>query len=74
MPVNKKNRKIALVPQIKDGEVGFEIKEGDEITQDFDPGKGTVNRAIAECLVCGTTIESKTTRKLFQEGHLGFGW
>ena len=69
--VNKKNKKIALVPQVKNGEVEFEIKEGDGIPQDFDPGKGTVNRAIAECLVCGTTIESKTTRKLFQEGHSG---
>lgn len=69
--VNKKNKKIALVPQIKNGEVEFEIKEGDEIPQDFDPGKGTVNRAIAECLVCGTTIESNKTRKLFQEGKSG---
>jgi len=69
--VNKKNKKIALVPQIKNGEVGFEIEEGDEIPPDFDPGKGTVNRAISECLVCGSTIESKTTRKLFQEGHSG---
>ena len=69
--VNKKNRKIALVPQIKNGEMEFEIKQGDEIPQNFDPGKGTVNRAIAECLVCGSTIESKMTRKLFQEGHSG---
>jgi len=69
--VNKKNRKIALVPQIKNGEVEFEIIGGEEIPQDFDPGKGTVNRAIAECLVCGSTIESKLTRKLFQEGHSG---
>ena len=56
------------MPKIINGEVGFEIKEGDEIPQDFNPSKGTVNRAIAECPVCGSTVESKKTRKLFQEG------
>jgi adenine-specific DNA methylase len=37
----------------------------------FDPSKGTVSRAIATCLVCGSAVDDKTTRKLFQEGKAG---
>lgn len=38
---------------------------------DFDPSNGTVARAVATCPVCGSTVEAKTTRKLFQEGKAG---
>jgi adenine-specific DNA methylase len=38
---------------------------------DFDPEKGTVSRAVAVCLVCGSVVDDKTTRKLFQEGKAG---
>ena len=34
----------------------------------FDPGQGTVSRAVATCPVCGGMVEAKTTRRLFQEG------
>ncbi len=39
--------------------------------EDFDPSNGTVSRAVATCPVCGSTIEAKTTRKLFQQGKSG---
>ena len=34
----------------------------------FEPDKGTVSRAVATCPVCATTIDDKTTRRLFKEG------
>ena len=37
----------------------------------FDPGKGTVSRAVATCPVCGAVVDAKTTRRLFQEGKAG---
>jgi len=37
----------------------------------FDPQVGTVSRAVATCPVCGSVVEAKTTRRLFQEGKGG---
>jgi len=37
----------------------------------FDPGKGTVSRAVATCPVCGAVVDAKTTRRLFREGQAG---
>lgn len=65
----KDNKKIALRPYVKDGKVEFEIVgQENDFPKDFDPEKGTVSRAIATCPVCGSTIDDKTVRKLFQEG------
>jgi len=63
----KENKKATLKPFVNDGKVEFEIVEN----PDFDPAKGTVSRAIATCLVCGSTVDANTTRKLFQEGKSG---
>jgi adenine-specific DNA methylase len=63
----KENKKATLKPFVNDGKVEFEIVEN----PDFDPTKGTVSRAIATCLVCGSTVDANTTRKLFQEGKSG---
>jgi len=60
----KKHKKVALKPFVNDGKVEFEIVEN----PDFDPVKGTVSRAIATCLVCGSTVDANTTRRLFREG------
>jgi len=60
----KENKKAALKPFVNDRKVEFKIVEN----PDFDPTKGTVSRAIAHCLVCGSTVDANTTRKLFQEG------
>ena len=69
----KNNKKVSLYPYVEDGEVKFKIV-GDgyeEMPEDFDPSKGTISRAIVSCPVCGSTIEAKTTRKLFQDGKNG---
>lgn len=60
----KENKKVALKPFVSNGRVEFEIVEN----PDFDPAKGTVKGAVARCLVCGSTVDANTTRKLFQEG------
>lgn len=63
----KDNKKIALEPFIKNNRVEFEIVENPE----FDPSKGTVKGAVAQCLVCSSIIDDKTTRKLFREAKSG---
>jgi putative DNA methylase len=40
-------------------------------TLGFDPERGTVARANVECPLCGSVIDDKTTRRLFQEGKAG---
>ncbi len=68
----KDNRKIALKPYVKDKRVEFEIVGQDSpFPKDFDPEKGTVSRAIAKCLVCGSVADDKSVRSLFQEGKAG---
>lgn len=37
----------------------------------FDPEQGTVARAVVTCMHCGSTVDAKTTRLLFQEGKSG---
>jgi adenine-specific DNA methylase len=68
----KGNKKVALKPYIKNGRIEFEIVgQNKPFPKDFKPEKGTVSRAIAHCLVCGSTVDDKTTRKLFQDGKSG---
>jgi adenine-specific DNA methylase len=68
----KGNKKVALKPYIKNGRIEFEIVgQNKPFPKDFEPEKGTVSRAIAHCLVCGSTVDDKTTRKLFQDGKSG---
>jgi len=68
----KDNKKVALKPYVKDNRVEFEIVGQDkEFPREFDPEKGTVSKAIANCLVCGSTVDDKTVRRLFQEGKSG---
>ena len=67
------NRKVALFPYVKGGHVKFKIV-GDgyeKMPASFEPGKGTVSRAIATCLSCGSVVKADTTRKLFREGKAG---
>lgn len=70
---NKPKRKIAAYPYTKDGKVEFKIVGTgyEKMEDDFDPDKGTVSRAVAVCPVCGSAVEAKTTRRLFQEGKSG---
>jgi len=69
----KSNKKVALYPYVEGNEVKFKIV-GDgyeEMPAGFKPEKGTVKGAIATCLVCGSTVDANTTRRLFQEGKNG---
>ena len=69
----KPKKKVALFPYVKDQKAVFKIV-GDgyeKMPSDFDPTKGTVARAVATCVVCGSVVDAKTTRKLFQKGTSG---
>ncbi|MEZ0343384.1 MAG: DUF1156 domain-containing protein [Caldimicrobium sp.] len=69
----KSNKKVSLYPYVEGKEVKFKIV-GDgyeKMPSGFNPEKGTVSRAIAVCSVCGSTVDDKTTRKLFQQGKAG---
>lgn len=64
----RQKKKISLYPIVEKREVTFEIV-GDghaEFPPDFDPTKGTIHKAKATCLVCGTTTTPDMTKKLFQ--------
>jgi putative DNA methylase len=64
--LKKDNKKVALKPYVKDKRVEFEIVGQDnDFPSDFEPEKGTISRAIATCLVCGSPQDDKTVRKLF---------
>lgn len=63
-----KNKQIALKPFVNGNKVDFEIVGQDnKIPSDYDPYQGTIKKAIVQCPVCGTTIDAKTTRKLFSQ-------
>jgi len=80
----KEKKKISLYPFVHNKRVEFAIvkKEGNQwkvlespvegfepkVPENFDPEKGTVARAKAVCLVCGSTIEDDDVRRLFREG------
>jgi len=71
---NKKSeKKVSLYPFVQGKKVNFKIVGTDyeKMPKDFDPEKGTVSRAIAVCPVCGSTVDDKATRKLFQTGEAG---
>jgi len=77
----KAKKKVALCPEVLDGQVRFRIvgdgpalsgAEGyDPWPKGFDPGNGTVSRAVVTCPVCGAVVDAKTTRRLFREGKAG---
>jgi len=70
---NKDKKKVALYPCTDNRNVEFRIV-GDgyeDMPRDFDPKNGTVSRAVATCLKCGSVVDANTTRKLFHEGKAG---
>ena len=69
----KDKKKIYLYPYIESNKVMFKIIGfgHEEMPESFDPEKGTVSKAVATCLVCGSVVDAKTTRNLFQEGKSG---
>lgn len=66
---NKEKRNIALFPTPSKSEVNFKIV-GDgygEFPKTFDPNKGSISKAIVTCQKCGSSIDAKTTKRLFAE-------
>jgi putative DNA methylase len=65
-----KGSEISLYPVVLKKEIRFKIVGGPygPMPNNFDPNKGTVHRAIATCIVCGTVVDNKTTSRLFREG------
>jgi adenine-specific DNA methylase len=77
----KRKKQVALYSEVTDGRVDFRIVgDGSALSgaegytpwpESFDPGTGTVSRAVATCPVCGGMVEANTTRRLFQEEKAG---
>ncbi len=63
-------KQVALYPFVENRRVRFEIvgSGSKKFPAGFAPDNGTVSRAIATCLVCGSVIDGDTTRKLFHDG------
>ncbi len=66
----KDNKKVSLYPYVDGNRVEFKIVgDGYEDMPDrFDPERGTISKAIAQCLVCKGVVDDKTVRRLFSEG------
>ena len=69
----KKNKHVALYPRYNHKSVDFDIfGDGyEKIPEDFNPDDGTVKRASVKCPQCGTVVEAKDVRNLF---NLGKSW
>jgi adenine-specific DNA methylase len=65
-------KKVVLVPFAENGKVNFKIAGTGyaAIPDGFDPDAGTVSMAVATCLHCGSMIDARIIRKLFQEGNV----
>lgn len=67
----KKNRKISLIPTIKQGEkhVQFDIvgSNYNKFPEFFNPKVATISRSSVNCPSCDTTINPKVVKDLFQK-------
>jgi adenine-specific DNA methylase len=63
-------KKVSLFPFSSRGVVKFKVVGTgyEKMPLGFDPEKGTVSKAVATCLLCGSVVDGKTTRRLFLEG------
>lgn len=66
----KGNKRIAIYPNINDHNIDYQLVGTGhaDFPDNYDPSKGTIKRAIATCLVCGTVMEPKILRKQFKGG------
>ncbi|MCD6507090.1 DUF1156 domain-containing protein [Candidatus Poribacteria bacterium] len=73
----KSNKKVALYPVVNREEkrVNFCVLSGEELAEamreGFNPSQGTVSRANARCLVCGTAARANYVRGEAREGRMG---
>ncbi len=66
----KSGSQVSLYPIVKGRKVKFEtVGTQQKIPKGFDPDNGTVSRAVAICLVCGSTVDGDSTRNLFMTGR-----
>lgn len=73
-PKTKAKTKVALCPKEENGRIEFKIVgDGydDPMPNRFDPKKGNVKQAVAECLACKGTVPAKKTQQLFQDEKAG---
>lgn len=70
---NNPAKEISLFPSVSGKKIRFKIVGTgyEKIPSGFNPSKGTVSRAVAVCLVCGSIVDDDTTRKLFMKGESG---
>ena len=66
----KENKKVALLPDEKDGQIVFRIvgTEYEPIPDNFDPEEGTITNGVVTCPLCKTAIPSEEKTLLFQNG------
>ncbi len=68
----KQNRKLSLIPTIRQGEnqIQFDIVGSDykKFPESFNPKVATVSRSSVNCPRCDTTIRPKIVKDLFQKG------
>jgi len=71
--VNGTKRKVSLYPYASRKEANFRVigTGYKEIPSDFDPGVGTISKAVATCIVCGSRIGSTDVRELFNQNRAG---
>jgi putative DNA methylase len=67
---NKDKKKVAVYIDTTAGAINFRIVgEGyAPMPSGFDAERGTIARAVVTCPLCGSVVDDKTTRRLFQEG------
>ena len=71
--VKREKKRVALYPDISSRKLQFRIiGDGyDKWVDGFNPEIGTISRAVATCLVCGSVVDDGNTRRLFREGLAG---
>ena len=64
-----KNQGLVIHPKIKSKKIVFEIinTAHSSFPKDFNPSIGTTSKGISNCLVCGSSVDGKTTKKLFSK-------
>lgn len=68
---HKQKKMIAVYPYLVGKTIRFKIVgDGHEpLPHNFDPDKGTISRATAVCIGCGSVVDPKTLKKIFWDKH-----
>lgn len=65
----KSDSSVFLKPRVEGKKVRFSVERvsNSKLGKGFNPDKGTVSRAVATCLVCGSVVDNVTTAALFRK-------